>query len=60
MAYKKAEYIIPYAKGDVVSFLHRNGRILEEEYKDEGTYLIAEVDDEVYNKSKDYVINILK
>ena len=58
--YKKAEYIIPYAKGDVVSFLHRNGRILEEEYKDEGTYLIAEVDDEVYNKSKDYVINILK
>ena len=56
--YKKAEYIIPYAKGDVVSFLHRNGRILEEEYKDEGTYLIAEVDEEVYNKSKDYVINI--
>lgn len=57
--YKKAEYIIPYSKGDVVSFIHRNGRILEEEYKDEGTYLIAEVDEEVYNKSKDYVINIL-
>ena len=57
--YKKAEYIIPYAKGDVVSFLHRNGRILEEEYKDEGTYLVAEVDEEVYNKSKEYVINIL-
>ena len=57
--YKKAEYIIPYAKGDVVSFLHRNGRILEEEYKDEGTYLIAEVDEKVYNKSKEYVINIL-
>lgn len=57
--YKKAEYMIPYAKGDVVSFLHRNGRILEEEYKDEGTYLVAEVDEEVYNKSKEYVINIL-
>ena len=51
--------MIPYAKGDVVSFLHRNGRILEEEYKDEGTYLVAEVDEEVYNKSKEYVINIL-
>lgn len=57
--YKKAEYMIPYTKGDVVSFLHRNGRILEEEYKDEGTYLVAEVDEEVYNKSKEYVINIL-
>lgn len=57
--YKKAEYMIPYSKGDVVSFLHRNGRILEEEYKDEGTYLVAEVDEEVYNKSKEYVINIL-
>lgn len=55
----KAEYIIPYEKGDVVSFLHRNGRIFEEEYKDEGTYMMVEVDEEVYNKSKEYVINLL-
>ena len=58
--YKQVEYIIPYAKGDIVSFLHRNARILSEEYRDEGTYVIAEVDDEVYNKSKDFVISILK
>ncbi|MGL4108518.1 GTPase HflX [Clostridium sp. LP20] len=55
----KAEFIIPYHKGDIVSFLHRNGRVFEEEYKDEGTYMMVEVDEEVYNKSKEYVVNLL-
>ena len=55
----KAEYIIPYHKGDVASFLHRNGRVFEEEYKDEGTYMLVEVDEEVYNKTKEYVINVI-
>lgn len=54
--YKKAEYLIPYEKGDIQSFLHRNARIIEEEYRDNGTYMVVEVDDEVYNKTKDYVI----
>jgi GTPase len=53
--YRKVEYLIPYEKGDVQSFLHRNARVIEEEYKDNGTYMVAEVDDEVYNKTKDYV-----
>lgn len=52
--YRKIEYLIPYEKGDVQSFLHRNARVLEEEYKDEGTYIVAEVDDEVYNKTQEY------
>jgi GTP-binding protein HflX len=52
----KAEYLIPYDKGDMVSFLHRNGRIFEEEYKDEGTFMVVEVDEEVYSKSKEYEI----
>lgn len=56
---KKAEYIIPYDKGDVVSFLHRNGRILKEEYVNEGTALTVEVDDEAYNKTKEYIINVI-
>ena len=55
----KAEFLIPYHKGDVVSFLHRNGRIFEEEYKDNGTYMVVEVDEEVYNKSKEYVTNVI-
>ena len=53
--YRKVEYLIPYEKGDVQSFLHRNARIIEEDYKDDGTYMLAEVDDEVYNKTRDYV-----
>jgi len=53
--YRKVEYLIPYEKGDVQSFLHRNSRVIEEEYKDNGAYMVAEVDDEVYNKTQDYV-----
>jgi len=53
--YRKVEYLIPYEKGDIQSFLHRNARVIEEEYKDNGTYMMAEVDDEVYNKTQDYV-----
>ena len=53
--YRKVEYLIPYEKGDIQSFLHRNARVIEEEYKDNGTYMLAEVDDEVYNKTQDYV-----
>lgn len=55
----KSEYLIPYDKGDVVSFLHRNGRIFEEEYRDNGTFMIVEVDEETFNKSKEYSINVL-
>jgi GTP-binding protein HflX len=54
--YRKVEYLIPYEKSDIQSFLHRNGRVSEEEYKENGTYMVVEVDDEVYNKSKEYEI----
>lgn len=53
--YKKIEYLIPYEKGDIQSFLHRNGRVLEEDYRDNGTYMVVEVDEEVYNKTEEYV-----
>ena len=56
---KKCEYLIPYDRSDINSYLHRNGRVLEEEYRDNGSYMLVEVDDESYNKSKDFVINIL-
>lgn len=54
--FRKVGYLIPYEKGDIQSFLHRNARIIEEEYKDNGTYMRAEVDEEVYNKTREYVI----
>lgn len=56
---KKCEYIIPYDRGDVVSLLHRSGRVLEEEYIAEGTKLLVEVDDEVYNKTREFIIKTL-
>ncbi|OOM70864.1 GTPase HflX [Clostridium sp. BL-8] len=54
--YRKVEYLIPYEKSDVSSYLHRNGRVLEEEYKDNGTYMVVEVDDEVYNKTVEHEV----
>ncbi|MGL4848109.1 MAG: GTPase HflX [Clostridium sp.] len=52
---KKIEVIIPYDRGDMVSLLHRNARILEEEYVENGTRLQVEVDEEIYNRSKEYI-----
>ena len=57
---KRCEYLIPYDRSDMASYLHRNGRILEEDYRDNGTYMKVEVDDEVYNKSNEFVTNIIQ
>ena len=56
---KKCQYLIPYDRSDMQSFLHRNGRVFEEEYQENGTHMIVEVDDESYNKTKDFIINII-
>lgn len=51
-----AEYLIPYSKQEVTAFLHRNAKVLEEEFREYGTYILAKVDDEVYNKCKNYLL----
>ena len=51
---KSKEYIIPYTAQQVVAYLHRNANVSEEEYREEGTYIKAEVDEEVENKCRDY------
>ena len=56
---KKSEYLISYDRSDMVSFLHRNGRVLEEDYRDNGTFMIVETDEEGYNKSKEFIIKEL-
>ena len=50
---KKCEYLIHYDRSDMSSVLHRNGRVLEEDYREKGTFMFVEVDEESYNKSKD-------
>ncbi|MBW6409968.1 GTPase HflX [Clostridium weizhouense] len=58
--YKKVEFLIPYDKSSIQSFLHRNGRVISEEYREDGTFMLVEVDDEVYNKSKECVVKIVE
>ena len=49
--------LVPYEKGDVVSMLHKYGKIIEEEYRENGTYMEASVDEETYNRAASYIIS---
>lgn len=53
---KEVRFLIPYSDQSLVAYLHRNAKVLEEEYRDEGTYVKALVDDEVLSKCKRYEI----
>ncbi|WP_291579081.1 GTPase HflX [Clostridium sp. UBA6640] len=48
--------LIPYADSSTVAYLHRNGKVDSEEYAEEGTVMMVQGDEEVYNKCKDYII----
>lgn len=50
------EYMIPYTEQQVVAYLHRGANILEEDYRDNGTYIKAQVDEEVRNKCVNFEI----
>lgn len=53
---KKAEYLIPYEDSAAAAYLHRNANVNVEEYREQGTYIRAEVDEQVYNVCKRYMI----
>ena len=53
---KNAEYLIPYTHQAVVAFLHRNAKIDIEDFREEGTYIKALVDNEVHNKCKEFLM----
>lgn len=53
---KKCEYLIPYSDSSVVAYLHRNSILDSEEFEAEGTKIIANVNDEVYGKCKQFLI----
>ena len=52
----EGEFLIPYSDQSVVAYIHNNANVLEEEYREEGTYLKAQVDDIIYNKYSQYII----
>ena len=41
----EVDTVIPYNRGDLVNAIHEKGEVLEEEYRPEGTYIRALVDD---------------
>ncbi|MCY6958598.1 GTPase HflX [Clostridium brassicae] len=53
---KRMEYLIPYTEQGIVALLHRGANVLEEEYKEDGTYIEAMVDQEVYNRCQKYIL----
>ena len=46
----RVEWVIPYAKGNVLSLVHKYGQVLEEEYLDEGTKIVALLDAASYQR----------
>ena len=50
------EFVIPYDAQALVSMLHESCNILCEDYKEEGTYIKAQVYEEMYNKCKEFEI----
>lgn len=53
---KKVHYIIPYSEQAEVAYLHRNAKVTSEEFLEEGTSIVVEVNDETYNKYVKYVV----
>lgn len=49
--------LVPYTEGALVSELHKNQKILEEEYTEKGTRLKLLADSITYDALKDYIIN---
>lgn len=52
---KKITLLIPYSKGQIVSELHANQTILEEDYEAEGTRITALLDAISYSKYREFV-----
>ncbi len=50
------EFLIPYTEQGTVSLLHRRGRVLHEEYKEEGTLIKAQVDEETFNRCRKHAL----
>ena len=46
----RAELLIPYGKGNVLSLIHSKGQVLSEEYTDTGTKVVALLDVAVYQR----------
>lgn len=53
---KKAEMLIPYTDGGLVSFIREDGVLIQEDYRPDGIYIKAIMDIRFLEKHKDYII----
>jgi len=53
---REVEYLIPYDNQKLVAYIHKSSNVKVEEFKENGTYLKAVVDDKTYNKCREYMI----
>ena len=51
----RAELVIPYHKGNVLSLIHAQGQVISEEYLDVGTKVVCLLDSALYQR----VLNLL-
>lgn len=56
---RKCEYLIPYSESQITAYLHRASIIDLEEFLNEGTKIIANVNDETYGKCIKYLVKEL-
>ncbi len=49
--------LIPTDRYDLISMIHREGTVLDEDYKETGSIIKARVPVKVYNKLKEYITN---
>lgn len=49
------QLVVPYDQGTIRSLLHEEGNILEEEFMEDGVRMVAEVDDALYGRVKNFV-----
>ncbi len=55
--FRKVNMLIPYNKGEIYSHLCDKCNVINMEYKDDGTFLQVELDEILYNKYNQYIIN---
>lgn len=50
------EFIIPYTEQKLISILHENSKVINEDYTEEGTHIKALVHEEIYKRCMDFEV----
>lgn len=53
---KTVQFVIPYAKGNVVSDINENARVLKQDYEEDGVHMTADCTKEIIGRYVEYII----